>query len=607
MPSRFPFLILAFCSLLLLPIAKAQVTSGEVRTIRKEVRQVMGSNLSQDDAETLAIARAKREAVEEAGTYLETLSVVRNANLERDDILALSSGVLEVKIVEKRPFVENHVFGIVLMTEITVDSATLDSRIQRLLRDPTGIRQLTATRDQQQAALQANDPLKSEALAWFILSKSSTLSDNRSDLINAVQYANNAIYLEPSYADAYFQRGYLQYRLNNYDLAIKDYTHALALNPPQWLVAQLYFQRAVSYSFMKDFDKAIKDIESAASLNPKSAQITKVSAIFSARKGDHKRAISLYSEAIEAAPHDQMLYNYRASSFEAIKNFDAAIADYSTAIRIDDRYYDAIVSRGNAYRSQRRTEKAENDFSTAIQLDPNNDAAYYYRGTFYLDQNHLEEATRDLSQAILLNPKNANAYNNRGFAHSKLGRLEDAIADYTKAIATSGGSDQTVFNRAQAFFESGRFDEAIGDFSRLANSDDFDYKIAGIFGIAGSLYSQGTYNEARIQYDLLIAESEPRLPQKLDFLLLGYFGKGNCAYWTTGVEAAIAQYDLALDVFDATSWNIMDENPRAGLTSVLRQAQEGVEIALKEQGEMPELKRLLQRLGRAVCRSNREC
>ncbi|MCH7478089.1 MAG: hypothetical protein IIA14_08305, partial [SAR324 cluster bacterium] len=80
--------------------------SAETKTIRIEVRQVFGGSQSPDDARVAAIARAKREALEEAGTYLESLTVVRNAQVKKDEILALASGVLQTQIVTEEPFVE---------------------------------------------------------------------------------------------------------------------------------------------------------------------------------------------------------------------------------------------------------------------------------------------------------------------------------------------------------------------------------------------------------------------------------------------------------------------------------------------------------------------
>ncbi len=84
MLSRLTVLLKEICLIMLLLSAIGGTSTAEVRTFRKEIYQEMGVAMSKDDARIVAIARAKREALEEAGSYLETFSVVRNAALPWD-------------------------------------------------------------------------------------------------------------------------------------------------------------------------------------------------------------------------------------------------------------------------------------------------------------------------------------------------------------------------------------------------------------------------------------------------------------------------------------------------------------------------------------------
>ena len=43
------------------------------------------------------MAKAKREALEIAGTYIESLTVVKNSQVDKDEILALASSVLKAE------------------------------------------------------------------------------------------------------------------------------------------------------------------------------------------------------------------------------------------------------------------------------------------------------------------------------------------------------------------------------------------------------------------------------------------------------------------------------------------------------------------------------
>ena len=64
---------------------------GEVKTITHTVRQPFGGSQSPDDARIAVVARAKREVLEMAGTYVQTLTVVKDSRVEKDEILARQS------------------------------------------------------------------------------------------------------------------------------------------------------------------------------------------------------------------------------------------------------------------------------------------------------------------------------------------------------------------------------------------------------------------------------------------------------------------------------------------------------------------------------------
>jgi hypothetical protein len=69
--------------------------------ITHAVKQPFGGSQSPDDARIAAVAKARREAPELAGTYVESTTVVKNAQVEKDEILALTAGVLKAKVVSQ--------------------------------------------------------------------------------------------------------------------------------------------------------------------------------------------------------------------------------------------------------------------------------------------------------------------------------------------------------------------------------------------------------------------------------------------------------------------------------------------------------------------------
>ena len=65
-------------ALLLTILLFATTAFAEIKTYTHAIKQPFAGSQSPDDARVAAIARAKRECLERAGTYLESLTVVKD-------------------------------------------------------------------------------------------------------------------------------------------------------------------------------------------------------------------------------------------------------------------------------------------------------------------------------------------------------------------------------------------------------------------------------------------------------------------------------------------------------------------------------------------------
>src|SRR5262249_53959382 len=81
----------------------------------------------------------------------------------------------------------------------------------------------------------------------------------------AIEDLDEAIRLDPRFADAYYQRGHVWMAKRDYDKAIRDYTEAIRLDSQD---AIYYSSRGYAWASKKDFDKAIQDYTEAIRLAP---------------------------------------------------------------------------------------------------------------------------------------------------------------------------------------------------------------------------------------------------------------------------------------------------------------------------------------------------
>ncbi|MBU4184636.1 MAG: SUMF1/EgtB/PvdO family nonheme iron enzyme [Proteobacteria bacterium] len=133
-------LFFAFFLICIMPVSAA---FAEIKVFEKEIEEIVGKNQSQEQVEAFALQKAKRLAVEEAGTYISSLTVVRNYQLAKDEITALASGVVQARIVGVPSMrLENGVIHIRVKARIQVNTAILDQQIEQIMKEKGTLKKL---------------------------------------------------------------------------------------------------------------------------------------------------------------------------------------------------------------------------------------------------------------------------------------------------------------------------------------------------------------------------------------------------------------------------------------------------------------------------------
>jgi tetratricopeptide (TPR) repeat protein len=152
--------------------------------------------------------------------------------------------------------------------------------------------------------------------------------------------------------------------------------------------------------------------------------------------GQEQQAIADFSQVIKLAPDHLYAYHWRAYIHLKQKNYQEAIADYSTIIeRLDPTYFDAYHGRGNAYYAQEEYALAVEDYSHMIQLQPDNALGYYSRGLAYSQWEKPDQAISDFKRALVLDPEHTNTHRALGNIYFGRADYQDALPHYSRYLA----------------------------------------------------------------------------------------------------------------------------------------------------------------------------
>ncbi len=230
---------------------------------------------------------------------------------------------------------------------------------------------------------------------------------------------------------------------------------------------------------------------------PKSPESCFSSGIARHKLGQYEAAISDFDTAIRLSPDDADTYLNRGYAKGELGQYDAAISDYDTVIRLKPDYADAYLNRGVAKGKLGRYDAAISDFDAAIQLKPDFAKAYVNRGGAKGSLGQYEAAISDFDTAIRLSPDDADAYLNRGSAKGGLGQHFAAISDFDAAIRLRPDFAEAYLNRGIAKGKLGQYEAAKADFdAALRLKPDF----------TEAYYNRGVAKRKLGQYDAAEAD-----------------------------------------------------------------------------------------------------
>lgn len=210
---------------------------------------------------------------------------------------------------------------------------------------------------------------------------------------------------------------------------------------------------------LADYPKAVADCTEAIALNKHNPELLLNRAIAYYRQGDYQAAIADNNQVVSLKPGDFRAYYNRALAFAGWGDLPNAIASYNRALvqipsNSNSLIADIYTDRGLARFELADFPAAIADFSLAIRLNDRNSRAYYNRGCVCFHHGDYMLAINDFTQSLQLNPANIQAYVNRGVARHQLGYQQAAIADLQQAVkGFSHQNEQLAYQKTIALLK----------------------------------------------------------------------------------------------------------------------------------------------------------
>jgi len=268
---------------------------AEIKSLIKEYAYQASELDSKTSCRAIAIEQVKRELLEELGTYVESTTVVKDLQIEKDEIRTISAGVVQTKVLDEKWDGKEYW----LKAEVSADPDEVAASIAKVRNDSKLAEELAESRKEKEDALKEVEKLKQE------------LANAQADQEKLTQYNTAVNQIQASNS---FEQGTAMGVAGDYEGAAKAYDRTIELRPND---AKAYFNRSIVYIYLGNYQRATRDLDRAMVIRPSNTNVYYQRA--SAYKEIHEKRImpqpqrpSLFSQrpTRPAGPKDDPLQRY---------------------------------------------------------------------------------------------------------------------------------------------------------------------------------------------------------------------------------------------------------------------------------------------------------
>ena len=260
---------------------------------------------------------------------------------------------------------------------------------------------------------------------------------------------NRVISLRPKDPFRYYARGLAYETMNEHNLALTDFSKAISLKSSY---KPFYLARARAYRALGKYSLALSDYKQyVGEWKHAPADVLHEVIPVSLDAYRYDSAKEQLQVLKKMGDDSAQYYAWQGRILQNENKLDEAISSFSKAVNRNFEFAQAYQLRANAFKELKDYPAAVEDYTCALALAPD---AYWFnrRGLTYEEMNDFKKAATDYTRALELNPKWAVAYNNRGFARFHLKDYSAAKADFDTAIKLDPSAPTPYVNLAGLYW-----------------------------------------------------------------------------------------------------------------------------------------------------------
>lgn len=182
----------------------------------------------------------------------------------------------------------------------------------------------------------------------------------------ALQYYEQAISLDGSYAAAFIGKGLALRSLMRFDEALLAYERATQLDPSDPVA---YNNKSRVLILLDWYGEAVRAAEQAIQLNPNYALAYYNKGYALGELKRYEEELAAYEQAIQLDASFVLAYNAKGVTLNILRHYDEALAALDRAIELAPTFATAHTNRGNVLCALSRYEEAIAAYDLALQLD----------------------------------------------------------------------------------------------------------------------------------------------------------------------------------------------------------------------------------------------